>query len=168
MLAPGPYGSVVVLRLGPGSDVGGARRAVLSRGSPQRCRPGHPATPDPGPAAPLAIPFPRPPGGPARVSDTGPMRSLRAVPAPRIPEPSDPAERQPALAALAAAPFATRTGELAARALGGLDAPEHVVDVPLPRRSGRAPLRDEGVLATAWNPDVAVMHRVLEGLRRLA
>ncbi len=83
VLAPGPYRSVVVLRLGPGSDVGAARRAVLSPRLAAALQAGDPAAPDRG----LDIPFPRPPGGPARVSDTGPMRALHAVPAPRPPDP---------------------------------------------------------------------------------
>ncbi len=66
-------------------------------------------------------------------------------------------------------------GELAARALGALlpvdggggAGPAPVVGIPLPRRPGRAGTRTEGVLATAWSHELAVMHRVLEGLRRL-
>jgi hypothetical protein len=98
---------------------------------------------------------------------------LRALPTPRRREPSGPDDRQPALASLDAAPLAGPPGELAARALGALlpvavaVGPAPVVDIPLPRRPGRAGTRTEGVLATAWSHEVAVMHRVLEGLRRL-
>jgi hypothetical protein len=96
---------------------------------------------------------------------------LRALPTPRRPEPSGPDGRQPALASLNVAPLAGPPGELAARALGEFlpvaAGPAPVVDIPLPRRPGRAGTRVDGVLGTAWSHEVAVMRRVLEGLRRL-
>lgn len=174
VLAPAPYGSVLVVRLARGADVGVARRAAFAPWLAAALQTCHPAAPGSG----SGIPLPRQRRVPLRGSDTGPMPQLRAVPAPRAPEPApSPSERQPALAALAASPFAGRTGKLAARALGDFDVPvqgtrgvdaESVVHVPLPRRSGRVALRADSVLATTWNRDVAVMQRVLDGLRRLA
>lgn len=169
VLAPAPYGSVLVVRLGHGADVGITRRALGSPRLAAALLAGHPAAPDIG----VAVPRPRR-SGRGVGDDTGPMRVLRVVPAPPAPGPGEPGEQQPALAALVVRPFAERTGELAARALGDVaavvpgDPADPVVHVPLPRRSGGAALFDEAVLATEWSRDVEVMRRVLDGLRRRA
>jgi hypothetical protein len=174
VVAPGPYGSVVAVRLGPGGDVGAARRALAEPRISAALREGHPGAPGlrstTGPgrvAAVAALPRQRA-GSPAPGTGRG---VLRALPTPRRPEPSGPDDRQPALASLDAAPIADSPGELAARALGELlpvaAGPAPVVGIPLPRRPGRAGTWAEGVLATAWSHEVAVMQRVLEGLRRL-
>lgn len=180
VLAPGPYGSVVAVRLGPGGDVGAARRALAEPRIAAALRGGHPGAPGlraaPGPrpvAAVAALPRQRTGPAPSQLAPTpGPDRGvLRALPTPRRPEPSGPGTRQPALASLDALPIVGSTGELAARALGdllpGAAGAEMPVDIPLPRRPGRVGPRTEGVLATAWSHEVAVMHRVLDGLRRL-
>lgn len=161
VLAPAPFRSAVVVRLAHGADVGAARRAVRSPRLASDLRAVR--------AAELLLPVQRAREGPL----TG--RALHAVPEPRTPEPT-PVERQPALATLAAAPFAGRTGELAAQVLaaagtaalapGGAPA-DTGPGIPLPRRAERSP-RGDGGLSTVWQRDVAVMQRVLDGLRRMA
>jgi hypothetical protein len=166
VVAPGPYGSVVAVRLGAGGDVGAARRALAEPRIAAALRAGHPGAPGmrstTGPGRIAALPRQRTAPAPAG------RGVLRALPTPRHPMPSGPDERQPALASLDALPFAGPPGELAARALGELLPVAAVpLDIPLPRRPGRVVPRSEGVLATAWSHEVAVMQRVLEGLRRL-
>ncbi|MGI5130797.1 hypothetical protein ACQEVB_28600 [Pseudonocardia sp. CA-107938] len=165
VLAPGPYGSVVALRLGPGGDVAAARRALASTQLAAALRAGHPGAPGLRPTAPPTAP---PPARPTSVGALPQQRAsgrgvLHAVPLPRAPEPSLPGERQPALASLSGAPMARRTGRLAAQVLGDLAA----AAVPLPRRGGGA-ARPGGVLATTWSSDLGTLQRVLDGLRRLA
>jgi len=174
VLAPGPYGSVVAVRLGAGGDVGAARRALAEPRVAAALRSGHPGAPAlraaPRPdrmAAVAALPLQR--TGPAPGAGRG---VLRALPTPRRPEPSGPGARQPALASLDAKPLAGSTGELAARALGeflpGAGGPVGAAGIPLPRRAGRVVPPTDSVFATAWSQEVAIMHRVLDGLRRLA
>ena len=173
VVAPGPYGSVVAVRLGPGGDVGAARRALAEPRIAAALRSGHPGAPGlraaPGPrpvSAVTALPRQR------TVPAPSPGRGvLRALPTPRRAEPGGPGARQPALASLDALPVAESTGELAARALGELlpfgAGAEPRVGIPLPRRAGRITPAADGALAAEWRRDVAVMHRVLDGLRRL-
>lgn len=171
LLRPGPFGTVLALRLDPGCDLAAARRALASprlTAALHACRPGWGGA---GPAQHDRSDAPS-------IAETGPMRVLRAVPAPRGSRPVR--DSQPALATLSVVPFAARTGELAALALGGIDpvgpAPlvpaqrgrHEDVAIPLPRRGSPEVRPPDGPAAPAWSRDADTLRRLLDGLRRLA